>query len=1231
MTNNHRSINYIRKILAIFALLLLGLISNNNDIIAQTVELYENSGTFTVPNGVNQITIEAWGGGGAGGYATGNRSAGGGGAGGSYARSIISVTPNTSYTIVVAEPKVSTTTTALNKGNSSYIIDASNVVILRAEGGNGGSSISSGNTNGSGGTGSTVNSIGQDVYAGGDGATGNRSSSTRGGAGGGGAGSEGPGNDASGGTGGGPKNENGGSGASGLTSNGYNGLDGLQYGGGGSGGKTTDNSDYSGGSGAKGLIRISYTIVPLSATATTSPSCSGSNPGTGSINIIASGGTEPYTYKLGNGNFQSSPLFTQLLSGTYSVTVKDASNTTFQLNNILVGSINPSMPAITADVIHASCGSSDGSITVTNIPTALNFIKSNSTYVDLGGSLLNNLSKFTLEGWIKIDKSLITGDRTWGLFGQNDAIEFGIMNSTTLQLWTANGGQVNISMNLYPDDNKWHHIAAVGTGTSLIVYFDGVQVGTTSSTTSNYGSSTYHSMIGGNIWDVSGNFFNGSVLKTSFWSRALSASEIQNLANTEFYQYSGSASGLIAGYNYFEGSGNTLSKVGSSPYNGTLANSPVWMEVFIYNWIKTGDASFSATTKDLTGIASGQYTLTSSFPQLCSNTGTWIVNSNGINTWTGIQDINWNNSANWSCAIPDLTIDAIIPSGLTHYPTLSTGVIGMCKNIQIQSGASVIVSNNTLQIAGSITNSGVFDATQGTIELKGTAAQIIPAASFSGNAVKSLTINNLNGVTLNGTLYVYNILKATIGTFQTNGFLTLLSTPTQTALIDGSGTGAVLGNVTMQRYLPSAFGYKYFSSPFTNATVAQYAQEINLSASFATMYYYIENVVSTGWKAYTATTGVLQPGTGYALNFGTVGTPTTVSVTGTVNNGTVGPVNLYNNNQPYTKGFNLVGNPYPSPIDWNASGWTKTNIDNALYYFDAGTTNQYLGTYSSYVNGVSSNGAANNVIASQQAFFIHVSDGAYPVHGVLTFSNSVRTNNLNPLFHKNSSAEQQSLIRLSASSKGYLNSDHMVIYLNEFATMSFDKELDALKLKNTDNSVPDLYVLSEDGREVSIKAIPEPIDTYTISLGFSSKINGTVMLKAEDILNAPSGYNIYLKDCYTGLVQDLASNAEYSFTSNTETTHDRFKIILSRENLSHGTMTDENFLAFSENGSVYVNLEVNDLQTIVQMTDLTGRMIVRKELSGEGKWLISAVQGKQVYVVSLFTRNGIFSKKVYVD
>ena len=121
------------------------------------------------------------------------------------------------------------------------------------------------------------------------------------------------------------------------------------------------------------------------------------------------------------------------------------------------------------------------------------------------------------------------------------------------------------------------------------------------------------------------------------------------------------------------------------------------------------------------------------------------------------------------------------------------------------------------------------------------------------------------------------------------------------------------------------------------------------------------------------TTNVLVPWHGYAVNFGSNAAPNTVDVTGVVNNGTL-TVTLYNHNNTYTKGFNLIGNPYPSPIDWDAAaGWTKTNIDNALYYFKASTTDQYGGTYSTYINGISATGGTTNIIPSMQGFFVHVS------------------------------------------------------------------------------------------------------------------------------------------------------------------------------------------------------------------------------------------------------------------
>ena len=49
---------------------------------AQVVSTYNASGTFVVPAGVTQVTVECWGGGGRGGTRTNNGVGGGGGGGG---------------------------------------------------------------------------------------------------------------------------------------------------------------------------------------------------------------------------------------------------------------------------------------------------------------------------------------------------------------------------------------------------------------------------------------------------------------------------------------------------------------------------------------------------------------------------------------------------------------------------------------------------------------------------------------------------------------------------------------------------------------------------------------------------------------------------------------------------------------------------------------------------------------------------------------------------------------------------------------------------------------------------------------------------------------------------------------------------------------------------------------------------------------------------------------------
>ncbi len=59
------------------------------------------------------------------------------------------------------------------------------------------------------------------------------------------------------------------------------------------------------------------------------------SPSSGSITVTPGGGTGPYTYKLNNGGFQSSNIFSNLAAGNYTVTAKDANGCTGSANALV--------------------------------------------------------------------------------------------------------------------------------------------------------------------------------------------------------------------------------------------------------------------------------------------------------------------------------------------------------------------------------------------------------------------------------------------------------------------------------------------------------------------------------------------------------------------------------------------------------------------------------------------------------------------------------------------------------------------------------------------------------------------------------------------------------------------------------------------------------------------------------------------------------------------------------
>lgn len=560
---------------------------------------------------------------------------------------------------------------------------------------------------------------------------------------------------------------------------------------------------------------------------------------------------------------------------------------------------------------------------------------------------------------------------------------------------------------------------------------------------------------------------------------------------------------------------------------------------------------------------------------------------------------------------------------------LISPILSIGQGIIINAGTTIVNTNNLIT-KNNFINNGLYSDNSGTVTFSGLTQQI---AGISPTSFNNITISSGSTTTINSSGHSLQGTLLSNGTLNASGNITLLSTAAKTALIDGSGSGIVNGNITMQRYLPSGFGYKYVSSPFQSAVVGEFSDDMDLTATFPTFYYYDETQNNTGWISYVNAASTLNPMRGYAANFGSDLLSKIIDVSGEVNNGSM-QVNLFNNNKTYTKGFNLVGNPYPSPIDWDAaSGWDKINIDDAVYYFDAGNTNQYKGTYSSYVNGVSSNGIANNIISSMQGFFVHVSDGAYPVSATLGFSNAIRINNLNPSFHKSNIRNDIPLIRIAASYKDYpAGVDPSVVYFVDESSVRFENKWDALKIMNTDDYVPNIYIVSSNNAKQSIAAMPYPEDDLTlIPLGVLSKRKAWMRLFLKETINIPEDVFLYLYDVKTGY-HPLRDQQECLVYLDSNEYKGRFYLVFSKKDIQYIPEESDMFYAYTSNAKLFVYLSNQvALESNLYVRNLLGQVVFNKKISGLGYHEIDLNLNTGIYIIQLESNNNKYSKKVFVS
>lgn len=454
--------------------------------------------------------------------------------------------------------------------------------------------------------------------------------------------------------------------------------------------------------------------------------------------------------------------------------------------------------------------------------------------------------------------------------------------------------------------------------------------------------------------------------------------------------------------------------------------------------------------------------------------------------------------------------------------------------------SSRVYNNGTIQIEGDWNNNGsgnLLVDSVGAVNLTGSALQEIRGSSVFND----LTLDNASGATiLSGVNRIDNTLNLSNGVLTTNDSLTLHSDARRTASIPEITGGSISGDVIIERYIDSTdYDYRFLSMPIQGGTLNDWYDDFIMtgftgsqfpSFSFNSVTFYDESVIGnndTGFVAATNITNAVEMGVGVQVYTG--GNGFVVDVKGEIYSGDQDlPVTFTDDptqSDETEDGWNLVGNPYPSEIDWQASsGWTKTNIDDAIYIYD-GTNDQYA----SFVEGAGIN-EGSRYIASGQSFYVKAT-GANPV---LRISEGAKTNQNQDFIERKA---KPNLLKLRL--KGSSGKDETIIRFHSNASFSFDSKYDAFKFGGG-SKVP--FIASYgDTILYSIQSIPDSIFGKEIPLLLTVPSSGTYELEV-DALPTNDISCLFLHDTYTGRIENLRDSNSFHFQLYDTTTTARFKL-----------------------------------------------------------------------------------------
>ena len=500
----------------------------------------------------------------------------------------------------------------------------------------------------------------------------------------------------------------------------------------------------------------------------------------------------------------------------------------------------------------------------------------------------------------------------------------------------------------------------------------------------------------------------------------------------------------------------------------------------------------------------------------------------------------------------------------------------------------------------------------------------ITAAVFSGNYTMnsnieacSVYITNNSSVVINPnyTLTVKNQIDVD------NGSSLTVENNASLVQIDKNYTNTGIVNVKRNSSPMIRLDYTAWSSPVSNQQLQSFSPNTIPTRFYE--YLYTGTTTPTAYQSVNSSTN-FESGKGYMIRVDNTWSSSTASsyngtFIGVANNGTI--------NQNVGTGYNLLGNPYPSPI--NANQFLMDNPSVGTLYFWTNTTPASGGTYpqnnfASYtiLGGTAAYASAvipNGSIQVGQGFFLNSTSSA-----IIEFNNNQRERTTNTQFFRanQSIATDKNRVWLSLNDNN-ISYNQILVGYTDGATDGFDNMIDG---RIIDDSKTVLYSLINQNKYViQGKGLPFD-DNDSVPLGINILENGTYTISINQMDGLFTNQNIYLKDKLYNIIHDLKMTP-YQFQSQQGVHENRFELIYKNSSLSNESFTSENKVIVAKKENEIIVSSSNEKIIDISVYDALGRTVFYESNVNTKSFSIDKLTSKNnILLLTIKTESGTIKK-----